>query len=157
MPIYSFVSSMRERRGSGELEASFIPHHTSRPSTHNEIQALIGKPLEKISPPSDGKSRVIVIDALDEIKKEWLPDALRLITDHLSKLPPWIRIIITSRDEAAIKKALLTTYKPTELKCDEKRNKQDVKAYLEHIVRENVAAEEVAPRDLEREVKREFG
>ena len=100
---------------------------------------------------------MIVIDALDEIRKEWLPDMLRLITDYFSKLPRWIRLIITSRDEDTIKRALYTKYEPTELRCDEERNKQDVKTFLEHIVRENVAAEEVAPRDLEREVKREFG
>ena len=105
----------------------------------------------------DGKFRDVVIGALDEIKKEWLPDMLRLIADYFSKLPPYIRIIITSRDEAAIKKALLTIYKSTELRCNpvEKRNKQDVKAHLEHIVRENEAA--VAPRDLEREVKKKVG
>ena len=83
---------------------------------------------------------------------------LRLIADYFSKLPPYIRIIITtSRDEAAIKKALLTTYKSTELRCDsvEKRNKQDVKAHLEHIVRENEPA--AAPRDFEGVVKKKFG
>ena len=82
---------------------------------------------------------------------------LRLIADCFSKLPPYIRIITTSRDEAAIKKALLTTYKSTELRCDsvEKRNKQDVKAHLEHIVRENEPA--AAPRDFEGEVKKKFG
>ena len=86
-----------------------------------------------------------------------VPDMLRLITDHFSKLPPWIRLIITSRDEEMIKKRLYTKYNPTELKCDEERNREDVRAYLEHVVRRNVAAEEVAPRDLEREVQREFG
>ena len=82
---------------------------------------------------------------------------LRLIADYFSKLPPYIRIIITSRDEAAIKKALLTPYKPTEVRYDpvEKRNKQDVKAHLEHIVRDNEAA--AAPRDFEGEVKKMFG
>ena len=82
---------------------------------------------------------------------------LRLIADYFSKLPPYIRIIITSRDEAAIKKALLTPYKPTEVRYDpvEKRNKQDVKAHLEHIVRGNEVA--AAPRDFEGEVKKKVG
>jgi len=119
-------------------------------------QTLVATPLAALEPPADGKTKVIVIDALDEIKREWLPDALRLITQHLAKLPPWMRIIITSRDEAVIKKALLTTFSPTELKCDEKRNKADVEKFFERVVRKHVAAEDVSPEDLEREVKKKF-
>ena len=119
-------------------------------------QTLVAKPIAKVRTPADGKSKVIVIDALDEIKKEWLPDALRLITQHLAKLPPWIRIIITSRDEEVIKNALLTTFSPTELRCDEKRNRSDVSAYLRSVAMDNVAAE-IKPSDLERDVRREFG
>ena len=119
------------------------------------FETLVAKPLAKVKPPADGESKAIVIDALDEIKKEWVPDALRLITQHLAKLPPWIRIIITSRDEDGIKNVLSKTFDATELRCDEERNRGDVKGYLRHVATVNVASD-VTPRDLERAVLREF-
>ena len=46
------------------------------------------------------------------------------LTDNFSRLPAWVCILVTPRDEASTKSALLRTYKPVELCVDETCNQQ---------------------------------
>ena len=50
----------------------------------------------------------------------------------------------------------MTRYEPTELRCDEDRNVEDVRKYLATIVRRNVSIT-VDSGELERLVKKKFG
>ncbi len=69
------------------------------------FEPLLGVPLHALQPPSAPK--VVVLDALDELPKGPPRNKmLRAITQYFSKLPPWIRLFITSRNEAGIKRAL---------------------------------------------------
>ena len=43
---------------------------------------------------------VILLDALDELTPTSLPRVLRLITQEFVKLPQWICLFVTSRDDA---------------------------------------------------------
>lgn len=57
-----------------------------------------------------------------------------------SKLPSWVRLFVTSRDEVHIKRALIHVYEPLELRVDEGRNQQDVRAVLSNIASKYVKA-----------------
>lgn len=61
---------------------------------------------------------------------------------------------MTSRDEAQIK-ARLSGYKPSELRVDEARNRQDVRAYLTVLAKEHVELE-VTMESLRHEVEAKF-
>ena len=61
---------------------------------------------------------VLIIDALDELPRDVLKPVLSLLATELKTLPPWIKIVATSRDEAQIK-AALKGYTPTELRVDD--------------------------------------
>ena len=60
----------------------------------------------------------MIIDALDELPRDALKPVLSLLANELKTLPPWIKIVATSRDEAQIK-ASLKGYTPSELRVDE--------------------------------------
>jgi hypothetical protein len=66
-----------------------------------------------------------------------LKPVLSLLANEPKTLPPWIKIVATSRDEAQIK-ATLKGYTPSELRVDEARNRQDVRAYLTELAKEHV-------------------
>ena len=69
--------------------------------------ALLAKPLAALPPrPADAPRQVIILDALDELSAQQLGPVLDLITTCLVTLPEWLRLFVTSRDEAAIKAKL---------------------------------------------------
>ena len=68
---------------------------------------------------------IIIIDALDEIPKADQPRLLNVIANELSKLPSWLRIFTTSREEPQIRRALIA-FEPRELRADEAKNRADV-------------------------------
>ena len=83
------------------------------------FEALIAKPLQNVEAPRDADDAlVLIIDALDELPRDALKPVLSLLSNELKELPPWIKIVATSRDEAQIK-AALSGYTPTELRVDE--------------------------------------
>jgi hypothetical protein len=62
-------------------------------------------------------------DALDELHSAALTVILRMVTRDFPKLPDWVRLYVTSREEPAITKAL-AKFQPQELRVDEYRNRQ---------------------------------
>ena len=80
------------------------------------FDALLAAPLRELEAPADGKPRLIIIDALDEIPKADQPRLLNVIANELSKLPSWLRIFTTSREEPQIKRAL-SAFSPRELRA----------------------------------------
>ena len=105
------------------------------------FDALLLKPLAAMGEEGpDGKVVALLIDALDELPADGsLGRVLRLLADHFPRLPKWVRVIVTSRDETRIKKVLERVYTPLELRVDEARNQQDVRAFLAHIASQHVA------------------
>ena len=81
------------------------------------FDALLATPLSGLAPPADAKPRLIIIDALDEIPKADQPRLLNVIANELSKLPSWLRIFTTSREEPQIRRALIA-FEPRELRAD---------------------------------------
>ena len=71
------------------------------------FKALLEEPLAALPPrPADAPRMVIILDALDELSAQQLGPVLDLITTWLATLPDWLRLFVTSRDEAAIKHKL---------------------------------------------------
>ena len=119
------------------------------------FEALVAKPLRSVEAPRGADDAlVLIIDALDELPRDVLKPVLSLLANELKTLPPWIKIVATSRDEAQIK-ATLKGYTPTELRVDEARNRQDVRAYLTELAKEHVELE-VTMESLRHEVEAKF-
>lgn len=75
---------------------------------------------------------VILVDALDEAEGGCSIDnpLLRLLQDHVSRLPEWVRLIITSRPEAHIVRALRAKFMPLEIAQDDPRHLTDLRHML---------------------------
>ena len=119
------------------------------------FDALFAAPLSEVAPPADGKPLLIIIDALDEIPKADQPRLLGVIANELSKLPSWLRIFTTSREEPQIKRAL-SAFEPRELRADEAKNRADVEVFLRKIAAKFVRGE-LSMADIEKAAKRELG
>ena len=98
---------------------------------------------------------LLMIDALDEIPKEGQKPLLGVLVNQLAQLPEWLRFLVTSRDEPAIR-ASLAKFEPKELRADEAKNRADVEVYLRHIAKKHVK-NELSMTDLEADIKRTFG
>ena len=97
--------------------------------------ALFQDPLSKMKPDTT-VPHLLVIDALDELPDRAKDRVLNLLTAFFSKLPPWLRLFVTSRPDEHIKSAFAARYDPFELLVDEKKNRADVRAFLrERIAR----------------------
>ena len=119
------------------------------------FEALLAKPLRSVEAPRGADDAlVLIIDALDELPRDALQPVLSLLATELKTLPPWIKLVVTSRDEAQIK-AALKGYTPSELRVDEARNRQDVRAYLTVLAKEHVELE-VTMESLRHEVEAKF-
>ena len=118
------------------------------------FDALLAKPLSGLAPPADEKPRLIIIDALDEIPRKDQPRLLGVIANELSKLPPWLRVFTTSREEPQIKRAL-SAFEPRELRADETKNRIDVEVFLRQIAAKHVKGD-VSMTDIEKAVLREL-
>ena len=67
----------------------------------NEIfEALLAEPLARVTRPD--RPQLVLIDALDEIPKEGQKPLLTLIAKQLSRLPDWLRLFVTSREEVGL-------------------------------------------------------
>ena len=62
--------------------------------------------------------------------KELQKPLLDVIASQLSRLPPWLKLFVTSREEPQIKRAL-SSFKPKELRADEAKNRADDRASCE--------------------------
>jgi len=70
--------------------------------------------------------------------KELQKPLLDVIASQLSRLPPWLMLFVTSREEPQIKRAL-SSFKPKELRADEAKNRADVEVYLRTIARQHIS------------------
>ena len=131
-----------------------VPPHLLVSTDPEELFAsLFQAPLQKVHAPE--RALLLVIDALDEIPREAQAPLLGVIASQLSKLPRWLRLFVTSREEPQIK-AALRTFKPKELRADEARNRADVRIYLRQIAGAHVKGQ-ANMADIEADAKRTLG
>ncbi|XP_046853793.1 uncharacterized protein LOC124446948, partial [Xenia sp. Carnegie-2017] len=76
------------------------------------------------------KRMLVVLDALDECGYPERDDLANLIANHLHKLPPYFRFVITTRpNEVALNK--FEKLKPLFINCSDDRNLEDIKFLIE--------------------------
>ena len=86
------------------------------------------------SVPTPGDTKAILIDALDEgIKIAADVDVAKVASFIARKLPPWLRLIVTSRPDQDIIQNL-SFVKPKIIRADDSRNLDDVRKYLSEKV-----------------------
>jgi hypothetical protein len=92
------------------------------------FSTLFKEPFSGISDP--GKRILIVLDAVDESEYYGREELAKLISNHLHKLPFYLRFLITTRPE----KKLLNTFtklNPLFIEANDERNLNDIKLVLE--------------------------
>ncbi|GMI15386.1 hypothetical protein TrLO_g6724 [Triparma laevis f. longispina] len=103
---------------------------------------------------------VLVLDALDEVAHGGLLAMLSLLKQDFERLPPWVRVPVTSREQACILDCVTAigpgVVETVGLRVGEQRNLQDVQAYLREIAR-TTGFTQYRLSDLECEASRHFG
>ena len=99
---------------------------------------------------------LIVVDGLDEAAADGsaLPALLR---DQLEYLPPFIRLVLSSRKESAILD-MFSRYTPREIEASRAENLDDIRAYLarklgESALRHRLAAAGADPAEVARQIE----
>lgn len=107
------------------------------------FEYLIVKPLSKCIPSPTIK--VIVIDALDEIGVQGSDDKnrrniLKWIASSVSRLPSWVKLLVTSRPETDIIKEF-KVHKPKTIEANDKRHEDDLKKFIESQLKGKLSIE----------------
>ena len=97
------------------------------------FSTLFKEPLTDVDGP--GKPILIVLDALDESVKNEREELVHLISNHLHKLPSYIRFVVTTRPEKNLIDRL-EKLNPLYIRGDDPRNLHDLKMVLEERILE---------------------
>ena len=96
---------------------------------------LFKEPLSTVTEPRT--SMLMVIDGLDESEYQERNELLDVIANHFSKLPVWIRFLVTTRPQRNITEAL-KHLKPFQLEANDELNLDDVRTLferkLQHVI-----------------------
>ncbi len=106
-------------------------------------------PLEAIAADYNGESRVILIDALDEVSNDddSKNELLTCIVDYFDQLPTWLKVCITTRPETKMLtvsrdgdtlsiEGPLKKFNPFVVEPMESENKKDLFTYFEKLLKE---------------------
>ena len=96
---------------------------------------LFKEPLSAVADP--GRNVLVIIDALDESELDGRNELLDVIANYLSKLPLWIRFLITARPEKNISDKL-RNLKIFKLQQEDERNRDDIKTFFEKKLNSDV-------------------
>ena len=99
----------------------------SKETLSDAFRVLINDPLHALE---NRGPMMLVIDALDETEVGGKSEFLELISDEFPKLPPWIKILITSRPELSVQEKL-EHLNPLEIKSYPEKNRNDILKYLQ--------------------------
>lgn len=91
------------------------------------FDSLLVQPLVKLTPP--GRAIVILIDALDEATHDGHNELASFIAAEFPRTPAWLRLVITSRPDAAVTSPL-QGLDPFILDTETEANRADIFAYL---------------------------
>ena len=96
------------------------------------FRVLLNDPLHALDRP---EPVLIVIDGLDESKTDIKNEFLELISGKFPELPPWVKILITSRPELQVRN-YLQHFNPVEIRPDDypHNHRNDIKHYITHFL-----------------------
>lgn len=112
---------------------------------------IIVQPLSKLTQPT--RPIALLIDALDEASKGENNELANFIRDEFKKTPSWLRLIVTSRPEAAVTVPLQAN-DPFILDVEAESNRADIRLYLRRELashfKERVDADRIVRQILEK-------
>jgi WD40 repeat protein len=100
---------------------------------------------------------VILIDALDEATDKGRNDLASIIGTELSRTPPWLRLIVTSRPHEEAVTRPLQGLDPWRLEAGREENLRDIRSYLRRELRPFGADGEPSPATVKRIVDKSEG
>ena len=92
------------------------------------FEVLFEEPLGKLKDP--GRNILMVIDGLDESEYQGRNELLDVIANHFTKLPCWIRFLVTTRPEINIADSL-KSFNPLQLEPNDEENLMDLRLLFE--------------------------
>ena len=101
------------------------PHEVN--TITDAFRVYLNEPLQELE---TSQPMLIVIDGLDESEANGRSELLDLIAEEFSKLPEWIKILVTSRPGIPVKEKL-SHLNPVEILPGDKDNELDLQQYLE--------------------------
>ena len=127
--VASVVSALSQRLPA--FAEALAPRHPELPreDAGSAFRELVVEPAQAIEAPP--APQLLIIDALDEAatRSGEGGSIVDLIAAHASSLPAWLRIVATSRPEAAVI-SKLKALQPIELAAERAENLHDVAVYL---------------------------
>jgi hypothetical protein len=118
LPVY------QDRLNASPLDKTVV--ETNLPTVFDR---LFAEPLKDPVPITD-KPQVIVIDALDEATRNGRNELASLIGGKFQRMPPWLRLIVTSRPHEQEINFALQVLDPWKLDAGGAENLQDIREYL---------------------------
>ena len=101
-----------------------------RPNTVQNLQdafrVYLKEPLEQLP---KNKPMLVVIDGLDECESEQRTKLLDVLEKEFSKLPPWLKVLVTSRPEINVEEKL-RSLEYLKILPEDQNNEEDIKKYL---------------------------
>ena len=91
-------------------------------------ELLFEEPLSEVKDP--GRNIFMLIDGLDESEYQGRNELLDVIANHFTKLPCWIRFLVTTRPEINIADSL-KSFNPLQLESNDEENLMDIRLLFE--------------------------
>ncbi|KAL9961751.1 hypothetical protein ACROYT_G030761 [Oculina patagonica] len=92
------------------------------------FEVLFEEPLSELKGP--GRNILMVVDGLDESQYQGRNELLDVIACHFTKLPRWIRFLVTTRPEINIADSL-KSFNPLQLEPNNEENQRDIRLLFE--------------------------
>jgi WD40 repeat protein len=96
------------------------------------LRGLVAEPLRAESPE---RPVLLVIDALDEAMAFGHGNIATLLSDGLRDLPPWVRLVLSSRKEPEVID-FFSSFPPHEIGASHPENLENIRLYLRHRLAE---------------------
>jgi tetratricopeptide (TPR) repeat protein len=87
----------------------------------------------------DRQRLALIIDGLDEASESGTNDIVKLLAEEIGKLPAWIAVVLTGRPDPEVTQRL-ARYQPLVISEDDQQNLQDLKAYTDAWMQQEVQA-----------------
>jgi WD40 repeat protein/serine/threonine protein kinase len=105
------------------------------------FEAAILGPLHKIPVPEGGRC-YLLIDALDEaLARVQRPTIVDVVSTRLDRLPPWLRIVATTRGDPSVL-SQLRGLRPRILSAQDPRNRDDVRRFIRYRLAQPILHEQ---------------
>jgi WD40 repeat protein len=128
-----------------------LQRNHSKETISDAFRVLLNDPLHALE---KRETLLLVIDALDESNVAGKSEFLELISEEFPKLPPWIKILITSRPELPVREEL-QHLNPVQIFPHDKNNAEDLLKYIRNFL-SPICDDDTVLLSLARECKGSF-